>query len=182
MSKRKPANVAVFSAFAFTIMCSLSVVITAQKGSISVSGAPLKGVDIKLGKNPGGTAAERILTTDSDGKIVVSGLEPGSYYLIVVGPSDQKKMYEWVKGAYDGITADKYVVEITGLTGGPLSREWNIKERKFVTLPPKTTERATKVQPRYEEKLNFDIGNEGSGSPPRVLTFVVRSKSNISSN
>jgi hypothetical protein len=176
MPKQKLANVIVFSAFAFTIMCLLSMVVTAQTGSISVSGVPLRGVDVKLGRNPGGTAAERILTTDSDGKIVVRGLEPGGYYLIVVDPSSQKGTYNWIKNSHD------CVIEIKGLADGPISREWNAQERKFVTLPPKTTERTTNVQPRYEEKLNFDVSNEGSGSHSSVLTFIIKSKSNISSN
>ena len=41
--------------------------------------APLSGVDVKLGKNPGGILATR--TTDSNGKIDWGVLAKGSYYL-----------------------------------------------------------------------------------------------------
>jgi Carboxypeptidase regulatory-like domain len=48
------------------------------------AGAPLKGVDVKLGKNPGGGAAAR--TTNAEGKIDFGVLPAGSYYLIVSAP------------------------------------------------------------------------------------------------
>ena len=176
MSKRRTVSVTVLSAFALTMICLLSVVITAQKGPNSVSGAPLKGVDIKLGKNPGGNAAARTLTTDSNGKIVLSGLEPGSYYLMVVGPSKPKTDANRTAVVVDA-AADNYLVEITGLADGPLSREWNAKEKKFVK-PANATARAT-TAPSYEDKINFEIA---SGSPVPVLTFIIKSKSNISNN
>ena len=48
------------------------------------AGAPLKGVDVKLGKAPGGGASAR--TTNADGKIDLGVLEAGSYYLMVSPP------------------------------------------------------------------------------------------------
>ena len=117
--------------------------------------------------------------TDGNGKIVVSGLEPGSYYLIVVGPSKPKTKANQTADSVDAIAADDYLVEITGLVGGPLTREWNGKEKKFVTVQPKATTRATTVAPSYDEQFNFEVG---SGFPPLMLTFIIKSKSNISSN
>ena len=47
--------------------------------AVTYAGAPLKGVDVKLGKNPGGTVASR--TTDADGKFDFGVLPKGSYSL-----------------------------------------------------------------------------------------------------
>src|SRR5689334_22390387 len=49
------------------------------------AGAPLKGIDVKLGKNPGGRPAARV--TDSSGKADFGVVEPGSYTVVVVLPS-----------------------------------------------------------------------------------------------
>ena len=43
------------------------------------AGAPLKGIDVKLGKNPGGGCAAR--TTDAGGKVDFGVLPKGSYTL-----------------------------------------------------------------------------------------------------
>src|SRR5258708_8159422 len=51
------------------------------------AGAPLKGVDVKLGKAPGGGASAR--TTNADGKIDLGVLEAGSYYLTVSPPRNR---------------------------------------------------------------------------------------------
>jgi hypothetical protein len=49
-------------------------------------GAPLKGVDIKLGKNPGGSAAART-TTDNNGHYTFPGVPLGSYKIYVDIPN-----------------------------------------------------------------------------------------------
>jgi hypothetical protein len=51
-----------------------------------LAGAPLKGVDVKLGKNPGGTAAART-TTGSDGGFVFNNLAAGSYKIQITPES-----------------------------------------------------------------------------------------------
>ena len=53
----------------------------------AIAGAPLKGVDVKLGRNPGGTLAART-TTGSDGGFVFDDLPAGSYRIeIALVPS-----------------------------------------------------------------------------------------------
>lgn len=55
-------------------------------GYYPVLGAPLKGVDVKLGKNPGGTCAART-TTDATGVYSFSNLAPGDYSVYVDVPN-----------------------------------------------------------------------------------------------
>lgn len=43
------------------------------------AGAPLKGIDVKLGKNPGGGCANK--TTGADGSVVLGSFGPGNYTL-----------------------------------------------------------------------------------------------------
>lgn len=52
----------------------------------AVQGAPLKGVDVKLGKNPGGQAAART-TTDSTGHYLFSNVAAGDYSIYVDVPN-----------------------------------------------------------------------------------------------
>jgi hypothetical protein len=49
------------------------------------AGAPLKGIDVKLGKNPGGGAAAR-MTTDASGKADFGVLPKGQGYTVTIGP------------------------------------------------------------------------------------------------
>src|SRR3989442_3194572 len=95
----------------------LSGLTFAQKGVESTTGAPLKGVDVKLGKNPGGSPAAR--TTNNDGKIRFGVLEKGSYYLVVVVAE---------KDANAATDDDVYVVKISGASGGPAEWAWRVKK------------------------------------------------------
>ena len=101
MSKRSTVPAFIFLASALATLCLLAAVITAQKGpnttsvtnasqlsltnttlttmTVAVPGAPVGGCDMKLGKNPGGNASKR--TTNPDGKIDLSDLAPGSYWI-----------------------------------------------------------------------------------------------------
>jgi len=55
-------------------------------GHNSVMGAPLKGIDVKLGKNPGGGCAARTTSNDS-GQYVFNHVDPGSYKIYVDIPN-----------------------------------------------------------------------------------------------
>jgi hypothetical protein len=174
MSKRKTVSATMLAVSALATICLLAAVITAQKGPNTTTGAPLKGVDVKLGRNPGGSAAARTGTTDEKGAVKFVGLPPGNYSLTLVGPSNQQKVA--IAGA---VAAADYVVEINGAVGGPIKREWNVKEKKFPKLPPPNADAKATTAPGYEEKISFDVGG---GSPAPVLTVIIRSKSNITNN
>jgi len=80
------------------------------------AGAPLKGIDVKLGKNPGGMVASRM--TDSAGAFSFGVVAKGRYRLT----------FSFPRGAASG-TAE---VTVTGAAGGPL-------DAKIVIPEPGTT-------------------------------------------
>lgn len=92
--------------------------------------------------------------------------------MTIVDPSNKRAIA--IKTAeFKAVAADNYEITIVGANGGPITREWNVKEGKFPTLSSATAKAA--VPPRYDEGINFDFG---SGDP--VLT--VRIRSNVKTN
>ena len=116
------------------------------------AGAPLKGVDVKLGRNPGGSAAAR--TTDASGKVDFGVVESGSYLITLDHRGNR----------------DDAEVEITGSTAGKLRKRWSFKENKAydVAATARTTGEAA-------------IAIATDGKHPVQVT-IVKSKSNISNN
>jgi hypothetical protein len=120
------------------------------------AGAPLKGVDVKLGKNPGGKAAAR--TTDADGKVDFGVLPAGSYYVVVEIPKNTGEPQ-----------AD---IEIRGAAGGVVKKRWNAALKKAFGLSPV-------VRDAGVDKIL--ITSDGK-HPIEIAATTVRSKSNISNN
>lgn len=87
------------------------------------AGAPLKGIDVKLGKNPGGGCAAR--TTDAGGKADFGVWPKGNYTLefspaSVNGPAGQVNDRSLIMPALM-----RARVVISGATGGKIEREVN---------------------------------------------------------
>jgi hypothetical protein len=88
---------------------------------LAFAGAPLKGIDVKLGKNPGGGCAAR--TTDAGGKADFGVWPKGNYTLEFApaaanGPAGQAKDRSLVMPALM-----KARVVISGATGGKIERD-----------------------------------------------------------
>lgn len=149
--------------------------INAQKGAQGTASSvkPVKGIDVVVMDNSGNIVNR---TTNDKGEVTFVGLTPGNYSLTIGDPSKQQK---GIRGGSLGGDTDvrSYLVKIDGSAGGPIERDWDVKERKFGTMA-KGVARTT-TAPSYEEKINFAMGG---GNPAPVLTVVIRHRSNIKSN
>jgi hypothetical protein len=121
------------------------------------AGAPLKGVDVKLGKNPGGGAAAR--TTNAEGKADFGVLPAGSYYIVVDGAKNLRD--------------SDAQIEIRGASEGTVKKRWNFAQKKAFGLDAIAREAGV-------EKIL--ITSDGKHPIEVAATAVVRSKSNISNN
>jgi hypothetical protein len=185
--------------FVFTALCLLSIVIavksqtfanqdkqipnaafaetnadsTAQDSTQQKPGAPLKGVDVKLGKNPGGSSASR--TTDKDGNFDFGVLPEGSYYLTIT-------LQEETKNAPASVAAKEInesnsgikncLITIRNGTGKTIKSGWDFEKKRAFAPAAKPNERIV-----YQEKIIL----ESDGQHP-ISGAVVKSKSNISNN
>jgi hypothetical protein len=156
-----------FHLSATTILVALLVTSSvAQKGPESTRGAPLKGVDVKLGKNPGGSPAAR--TTDSDGKIHFAVLEKGSYYLVVVVPQGD---------AESAAVDDAYLVKIKSTVGDAVEWLWRIKKHDASMAAIQNIRARGAKPPEFQDRITFN----SDGVTPTEVT-IIKSKSNISNN
>ncbi len=158
MPARKSSSIFVF-AFATIVLLA----------AVAHAGAPLKGVDVKLGKAPGGGASAR--TTNAEGKLDLGVLPAGSYYLIIIAP----------KGT--DVTRDPEAqIEIKGATGGTIKKRWDYAKKKAFDAAP--TDLSARVAASIgEEKIIFT----SDGIHPVVIaastnSTIIKSKSNITNN
>jgi hypothetical protein len=129
------------------------------------AGAPLKGVDVKLGKNPGGGVAART-TTDANGTFTFSGLPAGSYSLTFELPASQGTAGQVTQAKID-IVAD----------GKSTSGQWDFERRAAVV----STQGAAARAMTPGAGLNVDLKANG-GIKGTCEAAVVKSKSNITNN
>ena len=125
--------------------------------TVAWAGAPLKGVDVKLGKNPGGKAAAR--TTNAEGKVDFEVLPEGSYYLAIDGANS----------VHD---ADAQI-EIRGASEGTVKKRWNFAQKKAFSVDATAREAGV-------DRIIFT--SDGKHPIEVAATAVVKSKSNISNN
>ncbi len=116
------------------------------------AGAPLKGIDVKLGKNPGGGCAAR--TTDSGGKADFGVWPKGNYTLefapmdspSAAAPATSRAISPAVKPGVT--TSTKLHVVITRAAGGKLERDFDASQ---------STERAAPVQFSLDGKQSLVV-------------------------
>jgi hypothetical protein len=96
------------------------------------AGAPLKGIDVKLGKNPGGGCAAR--TTDAGGNADF-GVWPKGNYTLEFAPADSLSAAAPATGRTQAPATRpgaqpplKLHVVITGATGGKMERDFDASQ------------------------------------------------------
>lgn len=159
MFKHNTPAVFVQSALVFTMVAVICAGGIAQKGPSSVTGAPLKGVDVKLGRNPGGSPAAR--TTNAKGEFNFGVVAAGKYDLTVSLPADLGA----VSGAQAGSSDQKtnlnssksniyrLAIAIEGVKGGPIKKDLDFK--------PKDGDAAQRVgKPKYGD-ITLTIESDG---------------------
>ena len=175
MLKRNAIHLPALAVLVFTVLCLLSTIITArpqpmamQTGPQAVPGAPLKGVDVKLGKNPGGSPAAR--TTDQNGKFDFGVLPKGSYYLIV--QLSEKNRLAGQQGSLASTSLKTCWITINGAKGGVVQKGWDFEKNRAFDAATMGTAKAAS-----QEKIIL----ESDGAHPLNGT-IVKSKSNITNN
>ena len=139
-------------------------------------GAPLKGVDVKLGKSPGGQVAAR--TTNSKGEFDFGVLPAGEYTLVISLPDEPGKAGpdtsapSRIDSSRPNMRVQLAHVTVAGSAGGKIEKDWDFERRK--ALEPGTSSAAKSPgQP--------SISIHSDGKTPLNGT-IVKSKSNITNN
>jgi hypothetical protein len=195
----------ILSASSMTLLALLFVIISGQlvftrQGNASAlmvipvlnPGAPLKGVDVKLGRNPGGQAAART-TTDDRGHFTLPAVPAGSYSLTLSFPEDAagsataKTKHDMQKSAIQNIKAREAnpaltdlkacLITIEGAVGGTRTTGWNFETSKAFNPNKAATAKTTAA----EEKILVDSNGKDPLSGT-VEATVIKSKSNITNN
>lgn len=156
-------------------LVALGMIVVALAAHPVYAGAPLKGVDIKLGKNPGGQIAAR--STDGNGKVTFGIVPKGSYYISVAPPSASAAgtvSNTATSGSKQSDPSTKScLLTIDGAVAGPIKTEWSFETNSILAPTPAAATTKTK----NVDKVMFD----SDGVHP-ISAVIVRSKSNITNN
>ena len=163
MTKRSTIGVWIFSAIV-AALCLLPAVAGAQKQPSTVTGAPLKGVDVKLGRNPGGGQAARA-TTDGEGRFNLGVVAAGSYVLELERP----------RSGSDSAAVESATISLQGAAGGAVNVGWN-----FATGKPFDAAAQSTAKARVADKIIVE--SDGRHPLTGVCATIIKSKSNISNN
>jgi hypothetical protein len=152
------------------IVISFMVVCFCLVGCDLFAGAPLKGVDVKLGRNPGG-AVMRTVTTDANGALDLGILPAGSYYLAFKSTSEPEPT-----------DPEILVVEISGTPNGPTTYDYNRKSGSIVIHDRAEAARAADQPAKSAKKPPLKMMTFVSDGEHAVKATIVKSKSNITNN
>ena len=89
----------------------------------AIAGAPLKGIDVKLGKNPGGSAAARV--TDANGNADFGVWPKGDYTLSVTPLAGQPLIHLAVVGPANGAIERDIDTSPAARPAGPIAFSLN---------------------------------------------------------
>lgn len=158
MFKHNTSTASAQSALIFTMVAMICAAAPAQKARQTM-GAPLKGVDVKLGKNPGGSAAART-TTNAKGEFTFGVQPAGKYDIIVSPPPDSADTQagggaDQRPGTINTTKSNTFRLAITidGVKAGPIKKDLDFKPKEG-----DATQRAGK--PKYED-ITVTIETDG---------------------
>ena len=175
MLTRSVRRSTVLSVFASALICLLAAAAGAQKTPQSTAGAPLIGVDVKLGKNPGGSPAART-TTDADGNFTLPVVPAGDYILTLEVKKD--------KSSDGAIRPNDPAWQFCRITvnapgGAKIVKGYDLASNKaFDPLIDPAKEPATASAAKMKTE---PLVVHSDGTTP-IQGAVVKSKSNISNN
>ena len=174
MSVRSSVRSTLLPLFALFTVFVLSAAVNAQKGPQATNGAPLKGVDVKLGRPPGGSPAART-TTDVEGNFTFPVVPAGEYILTLEMKKDAPNAQaERNSSAQNGSLKFCYItLKLPG--GEKIERGYDFTENKAfdpATDPSKQSTAKTKLE-------TFVVHSDGVNP---LNGTIVKSKSNISNN
>ncbi|MBD0370523.1 MAG: carboxypeptidase regulatory-like domain-containing protein [Pyrinomonadaceae bacterium] len=171
MSKRNTIRATILSTFALAMVCMLSSAADAQKGPQGTTGAPLKGVDVKLGRPPGGSPAART-TTDADGNFTFPVVPAGEYILTVELKKEKSK--DGLINASDPAFRYCYVT-VNIAAGEKVERGYDLTQNKAFDASVNPAKQST-------SKTKFETFIVRSDGITPLNGTIVKSKSNITNN
>jgi hypothetical protein len=164
-----------------------------QKGPQPVTGAPLKGVDVKLARYGGAQFAGGMTslkrTTDEAGKFTFGVLPAGSYSLTISLSKEtdkvgEKEKHEMNKSIIQNIKAREAnqpadlktcLITISGSANGAIIAGWDFKTGKSFDPNANATAKSGRASFAEEIEVKSDGKNPLNGT-------IIKSKSNITNN